>query len=336
MIIRRASRPRQFTIVDLALMNDERLTADALGVLLYLLSKPDDWRVFVDQLQKRFGMGRDKLQGVMRLLRECGYATLEQMSDPVTGRLIGKGYSIHDDPGPAEIKATTDESQTENQEGPTDDIVAGDDEGATPSHREPENPALGEPSTESRVFRRSGFPTVGKPGYTHNKELKPNTDVHLSPQPPAKPGGTGGGDFWIEFEKSWIWDPLDIRDQARRAFERLDAVDQQSASRYAKRYCELTKARDRQLPSARTWLRDHGWENLAKNAASAATTPTTHVQIWAGSPQAAAWARHEGKPKLLMVEMRAPNGRLQLGTMRPTEWPPAKASADNAKMKESA
>lgn len=324
MIIRRGIRPRRFTIVDLALMNDTRLSADALGVLIYLLSKPDDWTVSVEQLKRRFAVGRDKMQSIMRLLRDCGYARLDDIRDPGTGRLIGRGYLIHDEAVAIPASAVEEHVVPAICAAPSD------------SDRQPENPAVGEEPTENRVSRLTETPTVGEPGYIDNTESEPKTEREQTPQPPANAGGRAGFNFWDKFATDWTWDDLDIPDHARRAFERLDVVDQQNASRYAAAYCAKAKKRDRQIPSARNWLVNRGWENLSKSAKSSqAAVP--QVPIWAGSPQAIAWAKHEGKwveatkkCKIFMFEIRRPNGELSLGTYRPTEWPPSKISGSRA------
>jgi len=309
MIIRRATRPRQFMTVDMALMNDERLSAEALGVLLYLLSKPDDWRVSIDQLKGRFGIGRDKMQSIMRLLRDCGYARLEQMKDAQTGRLLGQGYSIHDEA-----------SNTAKPKAAAADVVPAKDEGATTCDREPENPALGEGPTENRLFRLPDSPTAGKPSSILNTELVLNTERDLSPQPPETGGGAGLS-LWEKFETGWAWDVMESREPAKRAFEQLDAIDQTHAARFAKTFCEIAARRQRRKVNASKWLRDRGWENIAQQAGKGA--PVAMVTIWAGTPQAAAWARHERKPKIWMTEMTRADGRKAMGVLRPTEWPPS-------------
>lgn len=342
MIIRRAHRPKQYATIDMALMNDERLSAEALGVLLYLLSRPDNWTVQMDQLKSRFGVGRDKMQAIMRLLRDCGYARLEQSKDPNTGRLLGQGYSIHDEAQPVDEKRASTKPPVEYRDAPAADIDAGVQQGATACDREPENPALGEGATENRLFRLPDSPTAGKPGSLIKTESVLKTERNLSPQPPETGGGVGAS-LWEKFEKGWSWDVMESREPARRAFEQLDAVDQDRASRFAGQYCEIAARRQRRKVNASKWLRDRGWENLAQQA-SAGTLPPSQVIIWAGTPQAVAWAKHEGKwveadtkkSKLFMTELTKPGGGKALGCYRPTEWPPSKASQAGSPATESA
>lgn len=52
---------------------DKSLTWEALGVLTYLLSKPDHWETKISDLQQRKGCGRDKARGIMKQLQDAGY-----------------------------------------------------------------------------------------------------------------------------------------------------------------------------------------------------------------------------------------------------------------------
>ena len=66
MIIRR-KRVRDFTVVGNEVAEDERLSFEALGLLTYLLSRPDNWSVQVKQLCNRGGCGRDKTRRIAGL-----------------------------------------------------------------------------------------------------------------------------------------------------------------------------------------------------------------------------------------------------------------------------
>jgi integrase len=63
----RAPRRHRFVIIDQRAIEDTRLSWEARGLLGYLLSRPDDWKVLVNDLRKRGDLGRD---GIYRLLRE--------------------------------------------------------------------------------------------------------------------------------------------------------------------------------------------------------------------------------------------------------------------------
>jgi len=74
-IIRTDKSKDPYTRVSNRAINDERLTEGPLAILLYLLSKPDDWRYRAKDVQRRFDMGRDKLRRCMKELKDLGYVT---------------------------------------------------------------------------------------------------------------------------------------------------------------------------------------------------------------------------------------------------------------------
>lgn len=78
MIIRRANRTTYTTLAN-EIVNDERLSYDALGLLTYLLSRPDDWEVNVDQLRTRKGLGKHKIYKIVGELQEAGYLKHERV-----------------------------------------------------------------------------------------------------------------------------------------------------------------------------------------------------------------------------------------------------------------
>ena len=69
-ILRVVHRER-FTIIDNRILENSSLSWAARGVLAYLLSRPDDWRIIVKDIQRRGDLGRD---GVYALLRELRHA----------------------------------------------------------------------------------------------------------------------------------------------------------------------------------------------------------------------------------------------------------------------
>ena len=74
---------RNFTIIPNDLVNDERLTFEALGLLTYLLSQPDDWRVVPGQIKNRGGVGRNKTYQLIKELAIVRAARRAGTGDPV-------------------------------------------------------------------------------------------------------------------------------------------------------------------------------------------------------------------------------------------------------------
>jgi hypothetical protein len=74
---------------------DSALTFEARGVLWYLLSKPDDWKVQWQDIANQGGFGRDKAKSIMAELRAAGYVVTE-MKHGEHGKFAGKVDRIYE------------------------------------------------------------------------------------------------------------------------------------------------------------------------------------------------------------------------------------------------
>lgn len=62
-----------FVTVHKSFVHDDNLSWKAKGILLYLLSRPDDWRIYETELNKHSSDGRDSLRTGIKELEEAGY-----------------------------------------------------------------------------------------------------------------------------------------------------------------------------------------------------------------------------------------------------------------------
>lgn len=105
------SNPRvRYTALPNHVANDEKLSARALGVLYYILTKPPAWRVIPDQLRSRFDMSYRLILKLLNELIDAGYIKRELMY--VNFRITGVRYLVTDEPGyfgeiPAEVEANS-------------------------------------------------------------------------------------------------------------------------------------------------------------------------------------------------------------------------------------
>ena len=97
-MIRRGKHTANFTTVPNGLVNDSQLSAEATGVLLYLLSKPFDWTVQIKHLQKRFSCGRDRVRRILKELEEAGYLVRLLNREEVSGRYSKVDFEVFDKP----------------------------------------------------------------------------------------------------------------------------------------------------------------------------------------------------------------------------------------------
>lgn len=93
----RIPRRQRFVIVDQRAIEDEALSWAARGLLAYLLSRPDDWKVLVNDLKRRGNLGRDGIYRLLRELRDTGYIRY-QPHRGADGRLRGGSYYVSEIP----------------------------------------------------------------------------------------------------------------------------------------------------------------------------------------------------------------------------------------------
>jgi uncharacterized phage protein (TIGR02220 family) len=87
MIIRTA-RTRGFTVVANSLIEDASLGWDAMGLLVYLLSKPDHWKIMPETLANKRNAGKGKIYSLLKQLREAGYVTFRKYASGHTDWLV--------------------------------------------------------------------------------------------------------------------------------------------------------------------------------------------------------------------------------------------------------
>ncbi len=102
MIIRVQKKLRPYVLLDKGFLRDHKLSWKAKGLLAYLLSHPDDWKVMMEDLTKRATDGEHAVRSAMAELRELGYAKMEAVRDKTTGRLLGRSITIFESPEAAE------------------------------------------------------------------------------------------------------------------------------------------------------------------------------------------------------------------------------------------
>lgn len=72
-VIRVQKRASNFVMMDKSFLEDTRLSYKAKGILAYLLSKPDNWKVIVGNLVNYSTDGKASVYAGLKELKECGY-----------------------------------------------------------------------------------------------------------------------------------------------------------------------------------------------------------------------------------------------------------------------
>lgn len=79
MAIIRQKRKKRFSIVDNNVIEDKQLSFKARGLLIYMLSKPDDWKFYTEELAKRSNKdGISAIKTALNEIEDAGYLTRKQ------------------------------------------------------------------------------------------------------------------------------------------------------------------------------------------------------------------------------------------------------------------
>jgi len=222
-------RSDKFAIVPNAIAEDDRISFEARGMLVYLLAKPNDWEVRIGDLQRAGSIGRDKAYRILGELIDAGYVTRSKQRRP--GGTYGETeYVIYDDPVPDQLPLPRPENPdvvTPHPEIP--EMVA-------PLPEKP-HPAEPYPGNQDALIR------------THSTNTQ-ITKTHLK--------GVDFGELW----RAW---PREHRPEshgaAQTVFLNLQLIDRQHALALAPTWRRLQLAR-RLKPRLLPFLKSKAWQEL--------------------------------------------------------------------------
>lgn len=98
----RIAKRNKFTVLPNVIMNDDKLSLRAKGLLCVLLSKPDDWRVDGRMIANEVKEGRDAVYTALTELETAGYLTRRKMQDQATKQWTSEStiYETPQEPSP--------------------------------------------------------------------------------------------------------------------------------------------------------------------------------------------------------------------------------------------
>jgi predicted transcriptional regulator len=296
MIIRR-KHTANFTTIGNALFNDERLEADEMGILAFLLSRPDDWEVRRPALARRFRIGRDSIKRIMLNLMCAGWVVARRTRLP--NGTFHTIYEVRDEPGPTlsaeSVKAALSLVSSEA----TDADEA--DEQSTDHPPDNGPPPPGEPGAadQLRQTRRGS-----------SKEELLKTDSEKT-EPP-----TGARDF-ADVTAKWPIENILSDFAAAQAFAALTGALQSACIAGIVPYLDDCRANSRKVCDLTTFIRERRWERFSKAAAGSFFHVKPHT------PQEHRWRdyfRATDQQKLQSFNRCMSSGR---GYTTTSEWPPA-------------
>ena len=121
----RVSKNRDFTVIANSVFKDRRLSAKAKGILVEMLSLPENWDYTLKGLTTLFSDGIDSIRQGIKELEENGYIVRERKRD-ARGRLGGMEYVIYETPEKAVENSASEQSAPMIAE-PTEDIPVQDE-----------------------------------------------------------------------------------------------------------------------------------------------------------------------------------------------------------------
>jgi len=182
--IKRTKRRDNFVMIGNEVIQDDRITIEARGVLVFLLSLPQDWVVRKNDLQKRLKVSRRTIDRCFDEMKQCGYLC-ETDFVKKDGKFDGKGYLIYDYSifgNPPEMFSTDAHSEQRS------DLTDAQGEHRTGAHGEQLTK-----NTEIQQRTHLNTPPISPKGERENFEI--NNDLI------DKKGLDDAVDLWLEYKR---------------------------------------------------------------------------------------------------------------------------------------
>lgn len=96
-ILKIKKKTNPYVMLDKGLLEDKNLSWKAKGLLSYLLSRPEDWKVKVKHLVNQSTDGRDAVYSILKELRNAGYIQLNVARDG-NGKVTENIYDVYEEP----------------------------------------------------------------------------------------------------------------------------------------------------------------------------------------------------------------------------------------------
>jgi len=103
-----------YTVITNELIQDIRLSWKARGIMIYLLSMPEDWEFNLVDLANRAPDGKAALRSGVAELESAGYVRIEKERSP-TGTFDGWTWHVFEQPEPRSENRTSDKLKSDNR-----------------------------------------------------------------------------------------------------------------------------------------------------------------------------------------------------------------------------
>ncbi len=93
----RKDKENPYVLVNKYCINDNTISWKAKGILLYMLSKPDDWKLYENEIVKNAKCGRESTRTGIQELIDAGYIDRKRRRSKV-GKFEGYEYDVYEVP----------------------------------------------------------------------------------------------------------------------------------------------------------------------------------------------------------------------------------------------
>ena len=182
MAIIRTKREHNYTVVSNKVYDKNQLSWQAMGLLGYLLTKPDNWQVMVAELvnvtkDTKKPTGREGVYNIINELKEKGFISVRKNSDGSTD------YTVYDEP-----------IQQSNQENPNQ----GKPNQAEPNQAEP-----------NQAEPNQAEPTLVNTEYKQLLNITKDGDVGVEVSEPSETDEPTNSNIFGDFAITDDWEPED-------------------------------------------------------------------------------------------------------------------------------
>lgn len=261
MAILRKDNKEQFTVIPQGIIRDKRLSLKDIGLLISMLSLPDNWEFSENGLEVIFEHdGQASIRTGLKKLEACGYLKRERVRGS-DGRMKAVNWYLSEYPVFSEPQA--------------------------------DKPHLGNPSVENPSW---GKPNLENPPQSNTKQSS-TKEVSTKESNSKKKSATAlasddAVDLESEFENLWKLYPRKegkssaLKDYLKARRDKKNPVDYETVKRGIEAYCEYlkrNKTERRFIKQGSTWFHQRCWddeyntEGSGQNARDSIDSPTARV-----------------------------------------------------------
>ena len=248
-MIHRADHSDNYMVISNRIARDERLSFEARGFLVFMLSMSDDWNFSIKGLVNQTGMKRSVILRMVKELRDCGYILIKQETKK-DGKFTAKTWELYENCTVVRFDRSRSKPQSVKTDyGKTETIDFID------SQPQSDLTVVGE--NRSTVLPQSVKTVVGENGPIRNTNIERNTK--------EKEDARVLSDVEKLFLEFWTVYPKKVdKKGAFRAFKNIKKLKEvfpeiMSALEVQKRSEQWTKANGQYIPNPTTYIHQERW-----------------------------------------------------------------------------